>query len=108
MVPLADRYLTSRSASDAALTTVAKDVRSDLGRVAKAHMELAQRLDEFAAHVDTIAAETRQTRSAAQSIEVRTTALEQRLNAVRLLLVVTLGVAILAVVLLGILLTRSQ
>lgn len=59
LLPMADRYLSSRSTRDEAheamLQGVAESVRTDLGRVAKAHVDASARLDEFAAHVGTIA-----------------------------------------------------
>ena len=100
MVPLADRYLSSRSSTDTAIATLSDGVRSDLGRVAKAHVDLAGRLDEFAAHVDAIAAETRQTRAAAQNTEVRITALERSIGSLRPLLLTLLAAVLVAVVLL--------
>ena len=108
MVPLADRYLKTRSANDAAITSLGESVRTDLGRVAKAHIDLAGRLDEFAAHVDIIATETRQTRAAAQNVELRITTLEQRLATQRLLLAMTLAVNVLSMILLAALLLRSR
>lgn len=108
VVPLADRYLSTRSSTDTAITTMATDVRSDLGRVAKAHMDLAERLDQFAGHVDGIAAEARQTRAAAQNVEVRITALERHLGGLRLLLFLTLAAVLLCAALLVILLLHAR
>ena len=108
MIPLADRYLATRSGSDTAIAAMAQDVRSDLGRVAKAHVDLAERLDQFAGHVDSIAVATQQTRAAAQNTEIRITALERQIGGLRLLLFLTIAVSLVCAVLLAVLVLRSR
>ena len=101
MVPLADRYLNQKSSTDQALSTLSDGMRSDLGKVAKAHIDLATRLDEFAAHVGETAAEIQKTRLAVDSVEVRLTRAEKTAATLRttlllnsLLLVCTLALLI--------------
>ena len=108
MVPLADKYLSQRSSTDSAVTTLADDVRSDMGRVAKAHVDLANRLDEFAAHVDGVAAETRSTRSITERIDTRTAVLERQLATARALAILSLVATAITLVLLIVLLTRGR
>ena len=84
VVPLADKYLTARSASDAKteakLDTLSETMRGDLGKVARAHIDLATRLDEFAGHVAETATETKRTRMAIETEQARIAVLETSLK----------------------------
>ena len=51
VVPMADKYLAQRGANDVKLDALGDAVRGDLGKVAKAHIALAEQLDAFSVHV---------------------------------------------------------
>ncbi len=108
MVPLADRYLSSKSANDQALTTLSDEVRSDLGRVAKAHVDLAAHLDEFAGFVTATAADAKSARAAAESTQTRITSIERQLVTLRTLALVVLVLLVLVAALLVWLLVQHQ
>ena len=56
LLPVADKYMAQRAQKDAqtetALHELQTSVRMDMGKVARVHMELAGKLDQFAGHVD--------------------------------------------------------
>lgn len=76
LVPMADKYLSSRTASEkateAAMAAMAEGVRGDLGQVAKAHAGLYQKLQEQSAQLDEVSAEVKRMGAALE----RVTALE--------------------------------
>ena len=118
MVPMADKMMEGRAAREAKLDELAAGLRGDLGKVAKAHVEMATHLDGFAGHVAGIEREARAATAAAQmagreaerarvateAIEGRLTRLEKGLALQRtlafLLLLLLLVVAVLLVVVL--------
>ncbi len=122
VVPIADKLLVSSAANQKALDDLSAGVQGSLGDVARAHIDLATRLDSFVAHVgeislattDTaretsrIATETSRTASAIASVETRLTTVEQTLRTLRTLLVL-LGLAALTIlILLVVLLLRTH
>ena len=108
MVPLADKYLNQKSSTDQALSTLSDGVRSDLGKVAKAHIDLATRLDQFAAHVAENATEIRSTRLAVNSVEVRLTRAEKTAATLRTILLLNSVLLLCALALLIVLLLRNH
>lgn len=108
VLPLADRYFSTRSSADTAIASLGETVRSDLGRVANAHTALAGRLDDFAAHVSEAAADARKARLATESIEARLTRIEQAAATRRTLLLVVCVLLVAALGLLLVLLLRNR
>lgn len=102
VVPMADKYLAQRGANDEKLDAMAESVRGDLGKVAKAHIALAEQLDAFAVHVRDGATEAKRARMAAELVQLRVETLEKQVAGLRSLLVVT-TVAVLLVLLLVVL-----
>ncbi len=67
MVPLADKMVEGRAAQERKLDELAAGIRGDLGKVAKAHVEMATHLDGFAGHVGGIEREAKAATAAAQT-----------------------------------------
>lgn len=67
MVPMADKLMEGRAAQERKLDELATGLRGDLGKVAKAHVEMATHLDGFAGHVAGIEREARSATAAAQT-----------------------------------------
>ena len=103
VVPMADKYLAQRNANDAKLEQVAQSMRGDLGKVAKAHIALAEQLDTFAAHVSEGAAEAKRARMAAELAQLKVETLERQVAGLRSMVVASLVaiVLVLALVLLA-------
>jgi hypothetical protein len=82
LVPMADKYLSSKTASEkaneAAMAAMADGVRGDLGQVAKAHAGLYRQLQEQSAQIAEVAAEVKQARLAAEKDDNRLAALESK------------------------------
>lgn len=119
VVPAADKYLAQRGTSDAKLNSIATTVRDDLGRVARAHVDMATQLDAFAGQVLAISAETKlataeasrarvAAESLAESVEARLTRTEHSIANLRTLLVTTLFLLAVVVTLLIVLLVHSH
>src|SRR5580698_8508843 len=66
LVPMADRYLSSKTASEkateAAMAAMAEGVRGDLGQVTKAHAGLYRQLQEVSAQVVEVGEDAKRTR----------------------------------------------
>ncbi len=118
VIPIADKLLTSSVANQKALADMSDDVKGSLGEVARAHIDLATRLDSFVAYVGEISLATKETAqetarianqtakatSAIASAEARLTTLEQTLRT----LILALGLLLLvALILLIVLLYRA-
>ena len=111
VVPMADKYLTAKGANDAKLDELAQGLRGDMGKVAKAHIALAEQLDTFSVHVGESAAEAKRARMAAELAQVRVQALEKQVAGLRLMLLTVLvgvGLVLLLVVLAFVLAVRSH
>ncbi len=102
VVPMADKYLAQRNANDAKLEELAQNMRGDLGKVAKAHIALAEQLDMFATHVSEGAAEAKRARMAAELAQLKVESLERQIAGLRSMVVAIL-VAIVLVLLLVVL-----
>src|ERR1700733_5349652 len=80
LVPMADKYLSSKTASEkaneAAMAAMAEGVRGDLGQVAKAHAGLYRQLQDQSAQIAEVAEEVKQARLAAAKDDNRLAALE--------------------------------
>ena len=105
VVPMADKYLASKGANDEKLDALASGVRGDMGKVAKAHLELAARLDEFAGYVGDAANEAKRARMAAELAQNHAAEIEAQMRSLRLwvrvglVLIVVLLVAMLSLLL---------
>ena len=115
VVPAADKYLAQRNASDAKLDTLSSSLHTDLGRVARAHVDMATQLDAFAAQVTLIgiqareaATEAARARAAAESVEARLTRSDKAIAVLRTLLVFTLVLLAITLALVAILITRPH
>jgi hypothetical protein len=64
LVPMADKYFSSRAnterATETAMVAMAGDLRSDLGQVAKAHAGFSRQLQEQSAQIAEVTDEVRQ------------------------------------------------
>jgi hypothetical protein len=99
LVPMADKYLSSKTASEkaneAAMAAMADGVRGDLGQVAKAHAGLYRQLQEQSAQIAEVAGEVKQARLAAEKDDNRLAALESKVASLGLW--VKAGVSVLIV-----------
>lgn len=82
LVPMADKYLSSKTASEkaneAAMAAMAEGVRGDLGQVTKAHAGLYRQLQEQSVQIAGVAEEVKQARLAAERDDNRLAALESK------------------------------
>jgi hypothetical protein len=80
LLPMADRYLSSKTASEkateAAMVAMAEGVRGDLGQVTKAHAGLYRQLQEQSAQIAEVGEEVKRTRLSVEQDENRMVALE--------------------------------
>ncbi len=78
LLPVADRYLSSKTNNEAVLTAMAEGVHADLGQVAKAHSTLHRQLQEQGAQILLLAADLRSARETIERSERRIMELEQK------------------------------
>jgi chromosome segregation ATPase len=82
LVPMADRYLSSKTASEkateAAMAAMAEGVRGDLGQVTKAHAGLYRQLQDQSAQIAEVGEEVKRARLSAEQHENRMVALESK------------------------------
>ena len=100
VVPMADKFLSSKAASDAALAAMAEGVRTDLGQVTTAHSALSQQvaaanagfeqqLTDLAAAVRTLDQTAESSRLALEtSLDTRISTLERQLRSLLVALIV--------------------
>jgi septal ring factor EnvC (AmiA/AmiB activator) len=85
LVPMADKYLSSKTASEkaneAAMSAMAEGVRGDLGQVAKAHAGLYRQLQDQSAQIAEVAVAVKQSRQAFEQHEARMAAIERSIAA---------------------------
>ena len=105
LVPMADRYLSSKTASEkateAAMAAMADGVRGDLGQVTKAHAGLYRQLQDQSAQIAEVGEEVKRARLSVEQHENRMVALESSVASLQWwikggvsLLVVLVGLAI--------------
>jgi septal ring factor EnvC (AmiA/AmiB activator) len=84
LLPVADKYLTTRSASEkaheAALGTLGESVRGELGEVKEAQAGLERQLREQGAQIAEIAVDVARARMGIESVEARIAKLEKSLR----------------------------
>ena len=85
LVPMADKYLSSKTASEkaneAAMAAMAEGVRGDLGQVTKAHAGLYRQLQEQSAQLTQVGEDVKAARLAVEQHEARMVALESKIAA---------------------------
>jgi chromosome segregation ATPase len=100
LVPMADKYLSSKTASEkateAAMAAMAEGVRGDLGQVTKAHAGLYRQLQEQSAQISEVAEEVKRSRLSVEQHDHRMEALQRQLNSLGVW--VKAGVSLLSVV----------
>ncbi len=83
LVPMWDKFLSSKAASDkaaeAAMKALAEEVRSDLGQVTAAHAALYRHLQDQGAQITALAEDLRLARLAAEQAEAAARRLESSL-----------------------------
>ena len=105
LVPVADKYLSSKTASEkateAAMVAMAEGVRGDLGQVTKAHAGLYRQLQDLSAQIAEVGEEVKRARLSVEQHENRMVALESSVASLQWwikggvsLLVVLAGLAI--------------
>lgn len=111
LLPIADRYLSSKAAgeraSEATLAVMAEGVQADLGQVAKAHASLYRQLQEQGIQLAAVGEDVRHLRTSLDQSERRVVTLEQRVRTLNLW--IKIGVSLttaLLLVILGLLLRK--
>jgi chromosome segregation ATPase len=112
LVPLADKYLSSKSASeksnDAAMAAMAEEVRGDLGQVTKAHAGLYRQLQDQSAQIAEVAEEVKRARLSIEQHEHRMLALESNVAALGWWVKAGVSLLIVLVVVVMVLLLRGR
>ncbi|MGD0796379.1 MAG: hypothetical protein ABR910_01535 [Acidobacteriaceae bacterium] len=112
LVPLADRYLSTRTASEkaqeAALAALGAEVRVELSQLSEVHTGIQRQLQEQSAQLAETAVEVTRARKGVESLDARMGGLEKAAAAGIKLLVGLLVVAIVAAGLLGLVLVRLR
>jgi len=84
LVPMADKYLSSKTASEkateSAMAAMAEGVRGDLGQVTRAHAGLYRQLQDQSAQITEVAEEVKRARLAVEQHDHRMTALESQMT----------------------------
>jgi hypothetical protein len=112
LVPMADKFLSTRSASDkaqeAALAALTGEVRGKFGKVAEANEGLGRQVKEQGAQIAELGVEVTRTRMGVESVEARVSKLERTAAAAVRLLGVAVGLLVIALALLGIVVARGM
>jgi predicted phage tail protein len=84
LVPMADKYLSSKTASEkaneAAMAAMAEGVRGDLGQVTKAHAGLYRQLQEQSTQITEVGEEVKRTRLYLEQHEHKMAAFESKVT----------------------------
>jgi chromosome segregation ATPase len=101
LVPMADRFLSSKAAAEkaneAAMLAMAEGVRGDLGQVTKAHLGLYRQLQDQSAQIAEVSEEVKRSRVAMEQHERHMDSLEKQIGSFGIWLKV--GVSLIAVLL---------
>jgi septal ring factor EnvC (AmiA/AmiB activator) len=111
LVPIADKYFSSRTASEkanqAALAAMAEGVQADLGQVTKAHAGLYRKLQEQEAQIAEVGEDVRQSKAAMERYGQRLEALEHNVASLKLWIRIGVSVStVLLIVILGLMLRK--
>jgi septal ring factor EnvC (AmiA/AmiB activator) len=94
LIPMADRFLNSKAASEEAsrnaMQQMAEGLRGDLGQVTASHAGLYRQFNDQSEKLSTLSQDVRATRLAIDSTEARITRLEQKLTRLTLLSILAL------------------
>jgi chromosome segregation ATPase len=94
LVPMADRYLTTRTASEkaqeAALAALGAEVRGELGQLGEVHTGIQRQLQDQGAQLSELAVEVTRARMGVENMEARVGGLEKSVTAMRWLAVAAL------------------
>jgi chromosome segregation ATPase len=86
LMPMADKYLSTRSASEkaqeAALTTLADEIRGELSKSTDAQSTLRRQMQEHTAHLGEVALDVTRLRMVVEGAEARAAKLEASMAAV--------------------------
>lgn len=108
LLPVADKYLATRGASDqaqaAALAELDASLRGELAKAAEAQDGLRRQLQEQSTQIAEMSVDVSRARMGVESIEARLTKLEKQLAQIRGLVA---GAAVLAAIALAILIARK-
>jgi predicted phage tail protein len=84
LVPMADKYLSSKTASEkaneAAMAAMAEGVRGDLGQVTKAHAGLYRQLQDQSTQIAEVGEEAKRTRLSIEQHEHKMMAIESKVT----------------------------
>ena len=87
LVPMADKYLSSKTASEkaneAAMAAMAEGVRGDLGQVTQAHAGLYRQLQDQSAQIAEVSEEVKRVRLSIEQHEHRMLTLEANITSLR-------------------------
>jgi hypothetical protein len=112
LVPLADRYFSSRGDEDkahaAALKALGDEVRGGLGRVDEVHAGLQQALKEQGAQIGEVGVEATRARMAVEQVEQRVAKLERRATATLMVAEAGFILLVVAVVILIVMLVKLK
>ena len=112
LVPMADKYLSSKTASEkateAAMAAMAEGVRGDLGQVTKAHAGLYRQLQDQRLQIDAVSEEVKRTRLAVEQHGHRMEILEQKVTSLGLWVKAGVSVLVVVLVLVIVLLVRGR
>jgi hypothetical protein len=109
LLPMADKFLVTRSASEKAQEAALAGVRGDLGLMAETHAGIQRTLQEQGAQMTEVAADVARVRMGVESAEARVAKLEKTAGvAMRLLAVVLLMLSAVLVLLAMVLLHLSR
>ncbi|WP_334266232.1 hypothetical protein [Edaphobacter sp. HDX4] len=111
LVPIADRYLSSKAsgerASEMALASLAEGVQTDLGQVTKAHTALYRQLQAQGTQISAVGDEVHKARASLEASDRRVVALEQRVNSLNLWIRIgVIVITVLLIVVIGLLLRK--
>jgi septal ring factor EnvC (AmiA/AmiB activator) len=110
LIPMADRFLQSKTASEEAarnaMEQMAEDLRGDLGKVAASHAGIYRQLNDQSEKLSTISADVHAARLSTDSLEVRIARLDKQLSRVWLSLAVALLLLVAVCILSGLILVH--
>jgi hypothetical protein len=112
LVPMADKYLSSKTASEkaneSAMAAMAEGVRGDLGQVTQAHAGLYRQLQDQSAQIAEVAGEIKRTRLSVEQHEHRMLTLESNVTSLGWWVKAGVSLLIVLIVVVIVLLVRGR
>jgi chromosome segregation ATPase len=112
LVPMADKYLSSKTASEkaneAAMAAMAEGVRGDLGQVTQAHAGLYRQLQDQSAQLAEVSEEVKRTRLSIEQHEHRMLTLEANITSLGWWVKAGVSLLVVLVVVVIVLLARGR